>query len=42
MLSERTYLGKVVDIRDPLYQGRAKIEVFGIFDGLPSRRLTLG
>ena len=35
MLSERTYLGKVVDIKDPLYQGRARIEVFGIFDGLP-------
>ena len=35
MLSEKTYLGKVVDIKDPLYQGRARIEVFGIFDGLP-------
>jgi hypothetical protein len=36
MPSEKTYLGKVVDIKDPLYQGRARIEVFGIFDGLPS------
>lgn len=35
MLSEKTYLGKVVDIKDPLYQGRARLEVFGIFDGLP-------
>lgn len=39
MPSEKTYLGKVVDIRDPLYQGRAKIEVFGIFDGIPSEDL---
>jgi len=36
MPSEKTYLGKVVDIKDPLYQGRARIEVFGVFDGLPS------
>jgi hypothetical protein len=36
MPSEKTYLGKVVDIKDPLYQGRARIEVFGIFDGIPS------
>ena len=36
MPSEKTYLGKVVDIRDPLYQGRARIEVFGRFDGIPS------
>jgi hypothetical protein len=35
MPNEKTYLGKVVDIKDPLYQGRARIEVFGIFDGLP-------
>lgn len=39
MPSEKTYLGKVVDIKDPLYQGRAKIEVFGIFDGLPAEDL---
>ena len=39
MPSEKTYLGKVVDIKDPLYQGRAKIEVFGVFDGLPSEDL---
>lgn len=36
MPSEKTYLGKVVDIKDPLYQGRAKINVFGIFDDLPT------
>jgi hypothetical protein len=35
MPSERTYLGKVVDIKDPLYQGRAKINVYGIFDDVP-------
>jgi hypothetical protein len=35
MPNEKTYLGKVVDIKDPIYQGRARIEVFGIFDGLP-------
>jgi len=35
MPSEKTYLGKVVDIKDPLYMGRAKISVFGVFDGLP-------
>ena len=39
MLSEKTYLGKIVDIKDPLYQGRARIEVFGIFDGLPAEDL---
>jgi hypothetical protein len=31
----KTYLGRVVDIKDPLYEGRATVEVFGIFDGLP-------
>lgn len=35
MPSEKTYLGRVVDIKDPLYQGRAKIDVFGFFDGIP-------
>jgi hypothetical protein len=35
MPSEKTYLGKVVDNRDPLYQGRARINVFGLFDGIP-------
>lgn len=39
MPSEKTYLGKVVDIKDPLYQGRAKINVFGIFDGIPTEDL---
>jgi hypothetical protein len=35
MPSEKTYLGRIVDIKDPLYQGRAKIDVFGFFDGIP-------
>jgi hypothetical protein len=35
MPSEKTYLGKVVDNKDPLYQGRAKIEVFGVLDKIP-------
>ena len=35
MPSEKTYLGRVVDIKDPLYQGRAKIDVFGFFDEIP-------
>jgi hypothetical protein len=34
MPSEKTYLGKVVDNKDPLYQGRARINVFGIHDGI--------
>ena len=39
MPSEKTYLGKVVDNKDPLYQGRAKISVFGIHDGIPTEDL---
>jgi hypothetical protein len=39
MPSEKTYLGKVVDNKDPLYQGRAKINVFGIFDDIPTEDL---
>jgi hypothetical protein len=39
MPSERTYLGTVVDNKDPLYQGRCKVEVFGIFDKIPSQDL---
>ena len=35
MENRKTYLGKVVDNMDPLYQGRARISVFGIFDDLP-------
>jgi hypothetical protein len=35
MPSEKTYLGKVVDNKDPLYEGRARVQVFGIFDGIP-------
>jgi hypothetical protein len=39
MPSEKTYLGQVVDNKDPLYQGRAKINVFGFFDGIPTEDL---
>lgn len=35
MPSEKVYLGKIVDNKDPLYQGRARINVFGFFDGIP-------
>jgi len=35
MPSERTLLGEIVDIKDPLYQGRAKIRVFGFFEDIP-------
>ena len=35
MPSERTLLGEIVDIRDPLYEGRAKIRVFGFFEDIP-------
>lgn len=34
MPSEKTYLGKIVDINDPLKQGRAKVAVFGLFDDI--------
>jgi hypothetical protein len=34
MSSPRIYFGEIVDIDDPLKNGRAKIKVFGIFDGL--------
>jgi hypothetical protein len=30
----KLYLGEIVDINDPLKEGRAKIRVFGLFDGL--------
>jgi hypothetical protein len=30
-----SYRGKIVDVNDPLRQGRCKVEVFGIFDNLP-------
>ena len=36
MPSQKTYLGRIVDNKDPLYQGRAKINVFGIFDDIPT------
>lgn len=39
MPSEKTYLGRVVDNKDPLYQGRARIIVFGILDGIPTEDL---
>ena len=35
MPSNKSYLGVVVDIADPLKQGRARVRVFGIFDGIP-------
>jgi hypothetical protein len=35
MSSDKSYLGVIVDINDPLKQGRAKVRVFGIFDDLP-------
>jgi hypothetical protein len=35
MPSEKIYLGKIVDNKDPLYKGRAKIDVFGFFDDIP-------
>lgn len=35
MPSNKSYLGVIVDINDPLKQGRAKVRVFGVFDGLP-------
>lgn len=35
MPSNKSYLGVIVDIADPLKQGRAKVRVFGIFDGIP-------
>lgn len=34
MASGRVYFGEIVDANDPLKAGRAKIKVFGIFDGL--------
>ena len=34
MPSEKTYRGEIVDIKDPLKQGRARVAVFGLFDGL--------
>lgn len=34
MPSEKTYLGEIVDINDPLKQGRARVLVFGLFDDL--------
>jgi hypothetical protein len=36
MSSNKSYLGVIVDINDPLKQGRAKVKVFGIFDDLPT------
>lgn len=34
MANPRLYLGQVVDINDPNKSGRARIRVFGLFDGL--------
>jgi hypothetical protein len=35
MPSEKVYLGQIVENKDPLYRGRAKVNVFGFFDGIP-------
>lgn len=35
MSSNKSYLGVIVDVADPLKQGRAKVRVFGIFDDIP-------
>jgi hypothetical protein len=35
MSTAKSYLGVIVDVNDPLKQGRAKVRVFGIFDDLP-------
>jgi hypothetical protein len=35
MPSNKSYLGVIVDIADPLKQGRARVRVFGIFDDIP-------
>jgi hypothetical protein len=40
MSSSKSYLGVIVDINDPLKQGRAKVKVFGIFDDLPTEDLS--
>jgi len=34
MANPRLYLGQIVDIEDPRKSGRARIRVFGLFDGL--------
>jgi len=34
MANPRLYLGQIVDIDDPMKSGRARIRVFGLFDGL--------
>jgi hypothetical protein len=39
MENRKTYLGKIVDNKDPLYQGRAKISVFGVFDEITTEDL---
>ena len=35
MSTAKSYLGVIVDVNDPLKQGRARVRVFGIFDDLP-------
>jgi len=39
MPSERTLLGVIVDVDDPLRKGRAKIRVFGFFEDIPPEDL---
>lgn len=34
MASEKIRYGVIVDNRDPLYQARAKVKIFGLFDGI--------
>lgn len=34
MATPKIYLGEVVDINDPKKEGRAKVRVFGLFDGI--------
>ena len=35
-LRDAHWLGEVVDIEDPLLQGRARVKVYGKFDKLPN------
>ena len=39
MSSSKSYLGVIVDVKDPLKEGRARVRVFGIFDDIPTEDL---
>lgn len=39
MSSSKSYLGVIVDVNDPLKEGRARVRVFGIFDDIPTEDL---